>query len=89
MSPEKQFLEFCIAKAYKNTEQQRTLVREIFKLNQCFTVDSLLGALEGKGISVSRATVIRTLNLLEKAEMVQKNALFSLDDTYTPIYFNQ
>lgn len=89
MSPEKQFIEFCIAKGYKNTDQQLNLVREIFEFNQCFTVDSLLGALEGKGFSISRATVIRTLDLLEKAEMVQKNALFSLDDIYTPIYFNQ
>ncbi len=54
------------ARGYSITEQRRVLVGFIMSRSKMFTPDNLLGELEAKGIRVGRATVFRTLELLER-----------------------
>lgn len=57
----------CIsAHGYPITEQRRTLVWFIMSWSKVFTPDDLLGALESESIRIGRATVFRTLELMER-----------------------
>lgn len=76
VSPEEQYDEFCKARGFKNTAQRRAIVHEIFerfKRGESFTADNLKAALAAKGLSVSLATVYRTLLNVEMAELVDRH----------------
>ncbi len=51
---------------YPITEQRRTLVGFIVSRSKMFTPDDLLNGLKAEGIRVGRATVFRTLDLMER-----------------------
>ena len=54
------------AHGYPITEQRRTLVSFIMSWSKRFSPDDLLGDLKAHGIKVGRATVFRTLDLMER-----------------------
>jgi len=78
MSPEQRFYGFCIGHGRKLTARQSGVVRELFKFDKPFRVVSLLAELADAGVLVSRATLFRTIGLLNEAGMVRIDG-----DTYT------
>ena len=59
-------LRYLGTRGYPITEQRRTLVGFIMSRSKMFTPDELLGDLKAGGIRIGRATVFRTLDLMER-----------------------
>lgn len=72
-SPESKFREYLAsrAKPQRFTEQQRELVQFIFQRHSHFDADRLIDELKDAGLSVSRATVYRTLRKLVDAGLLR------------------
>jgi len=73
-SPESKFREYLASrsKPQRFTEQQRDLVRYIFQKHSHFDADGLIDALKAAGLTISRATVYRTLAKLVDAGLLRK-----------------
>jgi Fe2+ or Zn2+ uptake regulation protein len=72
MNAEERFSAYCLARGYACTAQRRKLVTEIFKDAQPFGVNDLLDRLTSSGFAVSRATIWRTLAILQEAGMIHR-----------------
>lgn len=59
-------LHYLGTRGYPITEQRRTLVGFIMSRSKMFTPDELLSDLKIEGIRIGRATVFRTLDLMER-----------------------
>jgi Fur family ferric uptake transcriptional regulator len=73
-SPEDKFREYLASRPspQRYTEQQRDLVRFIFKQHNHFDADGLIDAMKLAGFTISRATVYRTLAKLVDAGLLRK-----------------
>jgi len=73
-SPEEKFREFLSSRPrpQRFTEQQRDMVRYIFKKHNHFDADQLIDEMKLEGLQVSRATVYRTLNKLVDAGLLRR-----------------
>jgi Fur family ferric uptake transcriptional regulator len=73
-SPEEKFREYLSSRTrpQRYTDQQRALVRFIFKQHNHFDADQLIDAMKLAGFRVSRATVYRTLSKLVDAGLLRK-----------------
>jgi Fur family ferric uptake transcriptional regulator len=73
-SPEDKFREYLSSRSrpQRYTEQQRDLVRYIFSQHSHFDADQLIDDLKRNGLSVSRATVYRTLAKLVDAGLLRR-----------------
>lgn len=73
-SPEEKFREFLASRSrpQRFTEQQRDMVRYIFKKHNHFDADQLIDEMKAEGLQVSRATVYRTLNKLVDAGLLRR-----------------
>jgi Fur family transcriptional regulator, ferric uptake regulator len=73
-SPEEKFREYLASRprAQRYTEQQRDMVRFIFRKHNHFDADQLYKDLEREGFKVSRATVYRTLSKLVDAGLLRQ-----------------
>jgi len=72
-SPEEKFREYLSSRprAQRYTEQQRDMVRYIFSKHNHFDADTLCEEMRQKGLTVSRATVYRTLTKLVDAGLLR------------------
>lgn len=72
-SPEDKFREYLASRPRRQryTEQQRDIVRFIFKQHEHFDAEQLLRALERAGLRATRATVYRTLKKLVEAGLLR------------------
>ncbi len=66
------FLRFLEGRKLKLTRQRQAVVEEIFSGNGHFDADELVDRLRYKRARVSRATVYRTLELLQESQLVEK-----------------
>lgn len=66
------FLHFLAHKKLKLTRQRLAVVDEIFSDNGHFDAEELVERLRNKRAHVSRATVYRTLELLQECQLVEK-----------------
>lgn len=73
-SPESKFREYLASrpKPQRYTEQQRDLVRFIFAQHSHFDADRLIDDMKRTGLSVSRATIYRTLTKLVDAGLLRR-----------------
>ncbi len=67
-----QFKKFLKDRQYKQTGERYTILEEIEKMERHFEADDLVIQLRQKGKRISRATVYRTLHLLEQCGIVRK-----------------
>ena len=66
------FERFLEARGLKLTRQRQAVLGEIFRDNGHFEAEELVTRLRGGAIRVSRATVYRTLELLQECQLVDK-----------------
>jgi Fur family ferric uptake transcriptional regulator len=73
-SPEDKFREYLASRSrpQRYTEQQRELVRYIFRQHSHFDADQLIDAVKREGFQASRATVYRTLTKLVDAGLLRR-----------------
>lgn len=73
-TPEEKFREYLASrpKVQRYTGQQRDLVQHIFATHDHFDADALIDDVRKAGLSVSRATVYRTLTKLVDAGMLRR-----------------
>jgi Fur family ferric uptake transcriptional regulator len=73
-SPESKFREYLASRPrpQRYTEQQRDMVKYIFAQHNHFDADQLIDDMRDNGLSVSRATVYRTLNKLVDAGLLRR-----------------
>ena len=72
MREEEQFLEFLRSRGLRATAERRALIREIFAQHGHIDADSILAAVHRRGLTISRATVYRNLELLVQAGLAHK-----------------
>src|SRR5205823_4084284 len=74
LSPEEKFREYLATRPrpQRFTGQQRDLVRHVFARHNHFDAESLIDDLKREGLSVSRATVYRTLTKLVDAGLLRR-----------------
>ena len=66
------FKELMKEEGYRCTRERLTVIREIYTSNSHLDADEIFVRLKKKGISISRATVYHTLDLLFKFHLVNK-----------------
>jgi Fur family transcriptional regulator, ferric uptake regulator len=73
-SPESKFCEYLKSRSrpQRYTDQQRDLVRYVFSQHSHFDAEQLIDAMKRAGLSVSRATVYRTLTKLVDAGLLRR-----------------
>jgi len=72
----------------KYTPERARILDAIIELDGLFEADQLLDALKGKGYSVSKATVYRTLKLLESCAIIQ-HVLFDREQSHYQLAFGK
>lgn len=76
LSPQQRFEEFLQSRGNRATQQQRTIVEQVFSRHEHFDADDLLAQLqEATQKKVSRPTVYRTLSKLVDAGLLRKMVL--------------
>lgn len=66
----KQFTAFCKAQGYKQTRQRDLVLETLLRLPGHTTADELADRVKDRDPAIGRATVYRTLKLLEEAGLV-------------------
>lgn len=79
---EERFKAFVYAHNGKVTNERLALLRTMYEHDGHFNVDEILELMKHQGMSVSRATVYRTLDLLVQSGLVRKLALEGQDTRY-------
>ncbi len=64
------FLDFLRRRGLKFTRSRRALLRKIFSMHDHFTADQLLDRLKREKIKASKATVYRTLAVMQECELL-------------------
>ena len=86
---EEQFLEFLRSRGLRATAERRALIREIFAQHGHIDADSILQAMHGRGLAISRATVYRNLELLVQAGLAHKVRLSGRSYLYEHVHLGQ
>lgn len=81
--------EFIRKKGLRQTAQRDEIVEVIFATDEHFTPDELFDRLRAAGSQASRATVYRTLSLLEEADLIQEIELGDGQTTYDPNFLDR
>ena len=71
MSPVEKFREFLMTQGLRLTHERRTVVDEIFSSHEHFDTDEIVARMSTR---VSRATIYRSIGLLEEAGLIRKVA---------------
>ena len=86
---EEQFLSFLRSRGLRATAERRLLIREIFAQHGHIDADSLVDAVRARGLSLSRATVYRNLELLVEAGLAHKVRLHGRRFLYEHVHAGQ
>ena len=70
----------------KLTKPRQIILEEVFNTHKHFNVDQLYDQIKGKHTNVSRATIYRTLPLLEEANLIKNALRCEAKDHYEHIY---
>lgn len=81
--------EFIQKKGLRQTPQRDEIVETIFATDEHFTPDDLFDRLRLAGSRASRATVYRTLSLLDEADLIQEIDLGDGQTTYDPNFHDR
>ena len=86
---EELFLTFLRGRGMRATTERRLLIREIFAQHGHIDADSILAAVRARGLSISRATVYRNLELLVEAGLAHKVRLAGRRYLYEHLHAGQ
>ncbi|MEN8693995.1 MAG: Fur family transcriptional regulator [Akkermansiaceae bacterium] len=81
--------EFIRKKGLRQTTQRDEIVEVIFATDEHFTPDELFDRLKAAGSQASRATVYRTLSLLDEADLIHEIELGDGQKTYDPNFLDR
>lgn len=70
----------------KLTKPRKIILEEVFQTHEHFNVDQLYDQIKQKHSNVSRATIYRTLPLLEEAQLIKNALRCEAKDHYEHIY---
>lgn len=85
----RKFQEFVHRNKLLWSNEREIIAEQVFENHFHFTADELFIQLDQKGKNISRATVYRTLDLLERGELVGKIQLQSGKHIYEHIFGHQ
>lgn len=71
----RKFLDFLRSRGHRVTRERQVLFDEIFTQHSHLDAETLLSAMQAKGLKISRATVYRNLELLVECGLVRKQRL--------------
>jgi len=83
------FIAFLAGKRLKLTRQRETVVEEIFASGGHFEAEDMVERLKRKRARVSRATVYRTLELLQECRLVEKVNFGTTQSFYEHVLLGQ
>ncbi|MEO8198069.1 MAG: Fur family transcriptional regulator [Thermoanaerobaculia bacterium] len=86
---EEQFLEYLRSRGLRATAERRALIREIFAQHGHIDADSILAAVHRRGLTISRATVYRNLELMVQAGLAHKVRLSGRSYLYEHLHSGQ
>lgn len=89
MREEEQFLGFLRSRGLRATAERRALIREIFAQHGHIDADFILEAVHSRGLTISRATVYRNLDLLVQAGLAHKVRLNGRSYLYEHLHSGQ
>ena len=89
MREEEQFLGFLRSRGLRATAERRALIREIFAQHGHIDADFILAAVHSRGLTISRATVYRNLDLLVQAGLAHKVRLNGRSYLYEHLHSGQ
>lgn len=81
--------DFIRKKGLRQTPQRDEIVEIIFATDEHFTPENLFDRLRSVGSRASRATVYRTLSLLEEADLIHEIDLGDGQTTYDPNFHDR
>ena len=86
---ERLFSDYLEQKQLKYTPERKVILKEVFSLNNHFEADELYFRLRQKrGQRISRATVYRTLPLLEESGLIRRVVFIDKHTHYELVYGN-
>jgi Fur family ferric uptake transcriptional regulator len=86
---EKLFSDYLDKKQLKYTPERKVILKEVFSLSHHFEADELFFKLrKRKGQRISRATVYRTLPLLEESGLIRRVVFIDKHTHYELVYGN-
>lgn len=85
-TPVEKFREYLQTKKMRLTPPRETIIREIFADHEHFDPETLITRMKGGENSASRATIYRTLELLEDAGLIRKVARANDREVYEHDY---
>ncbi len=80
---------FIRSKGLRKTPQRDAIVAVAFSNDEHFTADELYDRVKAKNLGASRATVYRTLNLLQEAGLLREIDLGGSETTYDPNFLDK
>lgn len=89
MREEELFLEFLRSRGLRATAERRALIREIFAQHGHIDAEAILAAVRQRGLSISRATVYRNLDLVVQAGLAHKVRLSGRSYLYEHLHSGQ
>ncbi|GAB4179835.1 MAG: Fur family transcriptional regulator [Calditrichia bacterium] len=89
MNVEKYFVDFLKKNQLKVTPERLLILRELYNVDQHFDADEFFLHLKKNKVAVSRATVYRTLELLEKSNIIKKYSMGEAHSRYELVWNQQ
>ncbi len=82
----KEFRTFLYSQSLKATPERFAVLDEVYSTNYHFDADDIMLQMHKKNLSASRATIYRTLELLEKSGLIRKARLADNKSYYEHTY---
>ena len=83
------FNDFLITKKYRRTPERFAILKEIYKFNGHFDIESMYIKMKNKNYRVSRATIYNTIEILMDCNLIRKHQFGKSQAQYEKSYYNK